>query len=117
MFVAGDHVRIREVCFQGFGLGGLAGLAGFDLDDLHRPQAKGSPGGRGAGDVGLHELRLGAAGKAANRDDGDLQGVEADLPALCPRFARGVGAPETWGVCNGGRGVASSQACKSDVTS
>ena len=64
VFVAGDHVRIREVCFQGFGLGGLAGLAGFDLDDLHRPQAKGSPGGP---PVIIGQVNPGPAGQVTQR--------------------------------------------------
>lgn len=51
VLVAGDQMGAVKTRQQGFGLGGLAGFAPFDLDKLHRTQAQSATGGGGAGGV------------------------------------------------------------------
>jgi hypothetical protein len=66
-------VSILEVLQQELALGGLAGLAALQLDDLDRAEAERPARGRGAFGVVAGENRFRRAAKPADREDRDLQ--------------------------------------------
>ena len=79
VFVAADQIGVADLGAQNLGLGSLAGLPGFNLDDVDRTEPERPPCRGGAGGVVLRQVGFGAAAQAADGEDRDLQFA----PARC----------------------------------
>jgi hypothetical protein len=73
VLVATDDVSVFQVLQQELALGGLAGLAAFQLDNLDRAETERTPGGGGALGIVPRQFGLGRAAQAADDEEGELQ--------------------------------------------
>lgn len=73
MLVAGNDVGVFQMRKKDLGLGGLAGFAGLDLDDLDRTQAQRTATGRRALGVVGGQGGGGITPEPPDRQQGDLQ--------------------------------------------
>ena len=73
MLVAGDDVGVLQVRKENLGLGGLAALAGPDLDDLDRAETQRPSGSRGALGVVGGEGGFGSTTQPADGQQRDFQ--------------------------------------------